>query len=116
MSSLTREEGIQLDKERVQFVDQVMSRLGFRQHLFTELRTGPYYKFTNSIIYLDDQSGDSVSVCFPFEDQVERRLEITTQAKFNDRIESPEWKSLYEVKEKIGSWIEECRGKEQPHG
>ncbi len=115
MSVLTWEESIRLDSERIRFVDQVMYHHGFRQYLPHESHMGPH-KFTDSIIYLDDESGDSVSVSFPDEDQADRGLEITTQAKFNNKINSPEWKSLYGFEEEIGSWIEECRGKETSHG
>lgn len=115
MPSLTWEESIQLDRERVRLIDRTMSSLGFRQHLPHESHRGPY-KFTDLILYLNDQSGDSVSVFFPHEDQVHRGLEMGIQAKFNNKIESQEWESLYQFEEEIGPWLNECRVREKPHG
>jgi len=112
MASLTREEGIQLDGERVRFVGQVMFRYGFEQYKSNESHRGPY-KFTDLILYLNDESRDSVAVFFPHEDQVDRGLEIATQAKFKNKIKSPEWQSLYQFEEEIGLWIEECRRQTQ---
>lgn len=112
---MTYEESIQMDNERVRFIDQIMYDLGFRKHLPHESRRGPH-KFTDSILYHDDESGDRVKVSFPHEDQVERGLKITTQARFNNKTKSPEWQSLYQFEEEIGSWIQECRGKDGPHG
>lgn len=108
---MTYEESIELDRKRVRFVDHIMSNLGFMQHLPHESRQGPY-KFTDLILYRD-KSGDSVSVLFPYEDQVEQGLEMTTQAKFNNKIKSPEWESLYQFNEEMGSWINECRREDQ---
>ena len=111
MSSLTREESAKLDAERVQFVDDVMSDLGFSQFRSNESFTGTY-KFTESILYEDDDTGDTVEVSFPYEDQIARGLEIATQAEFN-KVESPEWKSLYQFEEGIAFWIAECRREER---
>ncbi len=95
MPSPTWEESIELDKGRVRFIDHVMSDLGFRQYLSHESHRG-LYKFTDSILYLDDESGDSVSVSFLHGDQTDRGLKIVTQAEFNNKIKSPEWQSLHE--------------------
>jgi len=112
MPSLTREESVQLDAERVRFVDEVMADLGFSQFRPYESFAGPY-KFTESILYEDDDTGDSVVVSFPYADKVERGFEITTQSVFNNKVKSPEWKSLYQFEEEIAFWIEECRREER---
>jgi len=112
---MTYEESIRMDNERVWMVDRIMDSLGFTQHKIHRSSRGPG-QFTDLIIYLDDESGDSVSVSFPYESQNDRGLEITTQAKFNNKIKSPEWQSLHELQDQIASWIEVCRGKERPHG
>ncbi|MBI4962480.1 MAG: hypothetical protein HY913_04325 [Desulfomonile tiedjei] len=114
MPSLTWEESLQLDRERVRFVDQIMSKLGFRHHKEAESYSGPY-KFTEVILYLHTESGDGVAVSFPREDQAEHGFDITAQAEFNNKITSPEWKSLHQFEAKIGFWIEDCRRQERPH-
>ena len=108
MPSPTRDEGVQLDRERVRFIDHVMSELGFRQYLSHESHRG-HSKFMDSVLYFDDESGDSVSVSFLHGDQTDRGLKIVTQAEFNNKIKSPEWQSLHEFQDQIASWIEECR-------
>ena len=109
---MTDEESLRMDNERVWMVDQMMESLGFTKHKVHRSSLVPG-QFTDRIIYLNDESGDSVSVFFPNEDQSDRGLHIATQAKFNNKIKSPEWQSVYEFEEEIGSWIEECYRKEQ---
>ncbi len=112
---MTEEESIRTDNERVWIIDRVMGSLGFNQHKVHRSSMVPG-QFTDLIIYLDEESGDSVAIYFPNEDQHDQGLEITTEAKFNNKINSPEWHSLHELQNQIARWIEECRGKESPHG
>lgn len=115
MTSLTCEESIKLDVERLQFIDRIMSDLGFRRHIPHESHRAPY-QFTDLILYYDADSGDSVSVYFPYEDQAARGLEIATQITFGNKTNSPEWSSLHEFRANIGIWIERCRRKGRSSG
>lgn len=45
-------------------------------------------QFTDLIVYLDDESRDSLAVLFPHKDQMVRGLEITTQARFKNKWDS----------------------------
>jgi hypothetical protein len=112
---MTEEESIRTDNERVWIIDRVMDSLGFNQQKVHRSSMVPG-QFTDLIIYLDEESGDSVAIYFPNEDQYDRGLEITTEAKFNNKINSPEWQSLHELQNQIVPWIEECRRKEGPNG
>ncbi len=109
---MTYEESIRIDNERVWMVDQMMDSLGFTKHKVHRSSMVPG-QFTDLIIYLHDESGDLVAISFPNEDQSDRGFEITTQARFNNKWNSPEWQSVYEFEEEIESWIEECCRKEQ---
>ncbi len=112
---MTYEESIQIDNERVWMIDMIMDSLGFNHHKIHRSSMVPG-QFTDLIIYLNDESGDSVAVSFPNEALWDRGLEITTQAKFNNKIKSPEWQSVHEFEREIASWIQECREGERPHG
>ena len=113
MPTITFEESKRLDGKRVRFVDQTMSDLGFRHYKINRLYQGSY-QFTELILYLDDGTGDSLAVFFPHKDQSDRGLQITTQANFKNKFDSPEWQSLYEFSEEIASWIEDCRRRDGP--
>ena len=113
MPSITFEENKRLDWERVRFVDQTMSDLGFTHYKINRSYQGSC-QFTELILYLDDETGDSVAVFFPHKYQYCRGIQITTQANFKNKFDSPEWQSLYEFSEEIASWIEDCRRREGP--
>jgi hypothetical protein len=115
MPSPTYEDSIRMDDERVWMIDRIMDSLGFTRHKIHRSSAVPG-QFTDLIIYLSDKSKDWVNVSFPNEEQYDRGLQITTQAKFNNKIESPEWQSLYGFGDQIAAWIEKCRGQERPHG
>ncbi len=104
---MTWEQSKQMDEERVGFVDRIMYDLGFIRHMTHPSYRGRY-SFTDWILYRNDQTHDSVAVGFPKENQLGQGFEIATYAKFNNKITSAEWLSLYQFEEEIGCWIEEC--------
>jgi hypothetical protein len=113
MPSITCGESKVLDLDRVHFVDQIMSDLGFRHYKINRSYKGAC-QFTELILYLEDGTGDSLAVFFPHNDEYDEGLQITTQANFKNKFDSPEWQSLYEFSEEIASWIEDCRRREGP--
>ena len=107
MPSISLDQSVELDRERIRFVDDVMFDLGFRRYKTHESHRGAY-KFTDLLIYLDDDSGDSIAVGFPNQDEAPKGFEITIQAEFNNKSKSPDWHHLDEFQDQIASWIEEC--------
>lgn len=100
------------NEERIRFVDHVMSQLGFirprhpRPH---QSARGPY-AFIDALLYVDHQAtGDIVAIHFPAPEQANEGLEVTMRAKFNNRVPSPEWRSLRAFEEDVGDWIRRCR-------
>ena len=107
MTSMTDEESIRIDDEKVGEVDRIMASLGF--HLYkshdSSIKPG---QFTDMIMYVHGDTQESVFISFPNREEAERGTDIIIQTEYRDK--SKQWASLREFEENVASWMEECRG------
>ena len=110
---MTDEESIRIDDEKIGKVNRIMASLGFHLYKSHDSSIGPG-QFTDMTMYVHDDTQESVFISFPSQDEIEQGAEIIIQTE--SRNKSKQWASLREFEENVASWMEECRGKEQPHG
>ena len=106
MTSMTDEESIRIDDEKVLEVNRIMASLDFHLYKFLDSPRGPG-QFTSLIMYVHGDTEESMFVSFPNRKEAERGTDITIQTEYRDK--SRQWASLREFEENVASWMEECR-------
>ncbi len=97
-----------ITEQQISTTNEIVAYSGF-EHEKHHVSRREGFQFIDLIMYRDYKSGDWLHVCFSIKKKAEEGRKINIRARFNKRLDSPDWNSLEEFEERVGAWIQKCR-------